>query len=124
MYKMFNCLGEIYSPVCNIDGIPVKRTIQEYPYSYDPFLIWSNNYHKDDHVLYSDRLYQWNFEKFNRCCYKVWKNMGQWFDERSPKSIEKFLSLYLEKPICLTGIEQGCNVSNGYPYWIFFYKDV
>jgi hypothetical protein len=54
---------------------------------------------------------------------EVWNNEGQYFNNRKPQDIEIFLSKYLEKSITLTGIEEGCNVSNGYPYWIFYYKE-
>lgn len=45
---------------------------------------------------------------------------GQYFNNRKPEEIEKFLSQYLTNRIKLTAIMEGCNVSNGFPYWIFF----
>ena len=66
--------------------------------------------------MYSDRLHQWDYEKYNRCCQKVFKNEGQQFYQRNPKEIEKFLSMYFDKQIKLTAIMQGCNQSSGFPY--------
>jgi hypothetical protein len=108
-------------PYIGIDGKPVTRTKNEYPYSYDPFVVWEDNHGKSS-VVYSDRLYQWDYEKYNKCCQKVWNNEGQYFSQRQPQDIEKFLTLYFNKPIKLTLIMEGCNVSNGYPYWIFGYE--
>jgi hypothetical protein len=108
---------------CDIKGNPVRKTKYEYPYSYDEFVVWKNNYNKDkSSLVYSDRLHQWNYEKYNRCCKEVWHNEGQYFSQRQPEDIEKFLSKYYDKPIKLTLIMEGCNVSNGYPYWIFGFE--
>jgi len=110
--------------ITNLAGEIVKRTKWEYPYSYDPFLTWKNNFIKNkSNAVYSDRLMQWDFKKFNKCCKKVWGNEGQYFYNREPEDIEKFLNLYWSKEIKLTTIEEGCNVSSGYPIWIFYYED-
>jgi hypothetical protein len=61
--------------------------------------------------------------KYNKCCLNIWNDESQYFTNRTPKDIEKFLSLYLGKYIELTLIMEGCNVSNGYPYWVFYYKN-
>lgn len=108
----------------NINGEVVKRTIFYYPYSYDAFVIYKNGYNKKkDSVIYSDRLIQMNYELYDSCCMQVFNNTGHAFDGRKPEDIERFLSLYLGRNIKLTGIEQACNVSNGYPYWIFYYRE-
>jgi hypothetical protein len=111
----------IYLMYVDLDGRPVERTRNKYPYSYEPYVLWKGDYKKTDHVVYSDRLMQWDYDKFNKCCMKVWNNEGQYFDNRKPNDIENFLSKYYDKEIKLTAIMEGCNVSNGYPYWIFFY---
>lgn len=107
----------------DLDGRPVKRTKFDYPYSYDEYVQWKGDYSKTDHAVYSDRIMRWDYDKFNKCCREVWGNEGQRFDNRSPVDIEKFLSLYYEEDIKLTAVMQGCNASNGYPYWIFFYAN-
>lgn len=108
----------------DIDGNPVERDKYQYPYSYDPYLVWIKDFEKGkNHVVYSDRLWQWDSDKYDRCCDEVWGNKGQYFDNRKPDEIERFLSLYFGEKIKLTAIMQGCNVSNGYPYWIFYYEN-
>lgn len=73
-------------------------------------------------TVYSDRLYQWDSNKFDTLCKQTWGNSGQYFSNREPEDIEKFLSLYLGKKIKLVRITQETNQSNGYPYWRFDYK--
>lgn len=104
-------------------GNPVERTREQYPYSYDPYVQWRDGSNEEiECCVYSDRLMQWDFDKFNSCCQKVFGDRGQLFNQRQPKQIEQFLSLYFDTPIKLIVIQEGCNVSNGYPYWIFHYK--
>jgi hypothetical protein len=122
---MFTNYGELldYSYV-DLKENPVKKTREEYPYSYDAYVIWKKDYKEGKgNVVYSDRLMQWDFGKYNACCKRVWNDERQYFDDRQPEDIEMFLSLYFEKTIKLTAIMKGCNVSNGYPYWVFFYED-
>ena len=88
------------------------------------YVVWKDkNFNEEEcSAVYSDRLFQWNYEKYNKCCQEVFKNQGQQFYEREPKEIEKFLGMYFEKQIKLTAIVQGCNQSSGYPYWVFYFK--
>jgi hypothetical protein len=113
--------------VMGYDGNPVKRAKAEYPYSYDPFLVWAKEekYIKNaQNGVYSDRLWEWDYKKYNKCCKEVWNNEGQYFSNRSPESIEKFLQLYNNNlKLELVKIAEGCNVGNGYSYWIFWYND-
>lgn len=118
MYDYFDCM------YLDIDGNPVKRNREQYPYSYDAYVVWKNNYNKGKGygVVYSDRLFQWNSERYNKCCKSIWGNEGQHFHNRNPEDIESFLSLYYDSKVKLVVVMEGCNVSNGYPYWIFFYE--
>jgi hypothetical protein len=97
----------------------------EHPYTYKPFLMWGNK-DKDARYItdYSDRLYQQDWKKYNKCCQEVFGNQGQYFDERDPKLTEKFLCLFYEKQVKLCWIEEHCNVSNGYPLWLFGCRDI
>lgn len=107
----------------DINGKPVERDRYSHPYNYDPFMIWKGDYNaKLDGAVYSDRLYSWDNVKYDKCHREVWGNESQLFNNCSPESIEKFLSLYFDKDVTLTGVEQGCNVSTGFPYWIFYYR--
>ena len=122
---MYNDFYENIHVVRNIHGEPVEKTQRDYPYSYDAYCIYkSDNWSPNDSGDYSDRLMQWDYNKFGKCMKEVWgNNAGQYFTNKDPKDVEKFLSLYHNKKIELTGIEQACNQWNGYPYWIFYYKD-
>lgn len=92
------------------------------PYSYEEFYL-HNTRRKYNAVDYSDRLVEWDYDKYNKCCQEVWGDQGQWFDSRRPEEIEKFLQLYHNEPkIKLAAIIEGCNVSSGYPYWVFRYN--
>ena len=108
----------------DLNGIPVKRTPHTHPYNYDGFVLWRNS--KDinaSDTVYSDRLYQWDWEKYNKCCYEIFGNTGQYFDNRKPEDIEKFLSLYFGNEVKLCVLMQYCNKATGFPYWRFDYKE-
>ena len=108
----------------DLQGNPIKRTPTSHPYNYDEYVIWKDaNFNVDIcDVVYSDRLYQWDSQKYNMCSQEVFQNQGQYFSKREPNKIEKFLSLYFGKSIKLKAITQGCNQATGYPYWVFFYE--
>jgi len=114
--------GQKQSYLKDLNGKMVKRTPWTHPYNYDEFVVWESGTKRGCSADYSDRLLQWDRQKFEECCLKVFGNKGQSFDNRTPEAIEKFLCLYYKEPIYLTTIVQGCNASSGYPYWIFFYN--
>lgn len=107
--------------LCNIEGEPVQRTPREYPYAFDRFCTWRGKVERTEHSAYSDRMYQWDWEKFNAACETVWGNHGQYFDGRTPGEIQRFLSLYYGHDVILTGVEKACNWANGFPCWIFYW---
>lgn len=74
--------------------------------------------------VYSDRLYGWNYDKYNEACMRVWGNTGQGFySNRTPDQVEKFLQIYTgDDSIRLHRILRFENYSNGYPYWRFDYS--
>ena len=101
---------------------PIERTPEKYPYSYSPYVIQKrSDTYKD--CVYSDRLLQWSYNKHNELCKKHFGNEGQLWDGREFDKIQEFLREYLDKPnLELVGIMKGCNVSSGYPYWIFMFN--
>lgn len=124
MYR--NIYGEEIKPqFVDLDGNEIKRNPFSHPYNYDEYVIWKDeDFDKEKYsAVYSDRLYQWDWEKYNRCCQEVFGNQGQMFYQRKPKEIERFLSMYFDKEIKLTAVMQGCNQSSGFPYWIFLYEE-
>lgn len=106
----------------DIDGNVVKRNKIEYPYSYDEFVVWKNNYIRGDQIIYSDRIIRDDYYKYNSCSMQVWGNSGHSFSARNPREIEQFICLYLNTKVKLTLIMEGCNFSSGYPYWIFGFR--
>lgn len=108
-----------------LDGKPVERTRWDYPYSYSEFVLYkTERYEPTDSSAYSDRLWEWNPTKFQRAVAKVWPRQpkSQMFNDKKFKDLQQFLRHYLEEQVELTAVVQGCNVGNGYPYWVFFYK--
>lgn len=126
-HKNILSLDKAYSSIfskTDISGKPVKKVQEQYPYSYDPYALWIGNYDcTTDIAICSDRMMKNDLEKFNECCEKVFENHAHYFVNRKPEDVEKFICYYLNKKIELTGIEQGCNMFNGFPYWIFYYKE-
>lgn len=116
--------SDLYKYV-DLKGNPVKRDPRTHTYNHDPFVVYKSPcWTDDDDLVYTDRMMMWNYDKFKNCCEQVWNSQCQLFSNRDPKDIQKFLSLYLDKEVSLTAIMQGCNLSNGYPYWIFYYGEV
>ena len=107
----------------DIHGNPVQRTPGEYPYSYDQIAVFKTEAFMDTtDAVFSDRMRQWSPEKFAACYLRAFDKDGQIFDPRYAEQIERFLQLYYGIDLELTGIEEGCNFSNGYPYWVFYFK--
>lgn len=110
----------------DLNGNPVERTPWSHPYAYDEFVVYkAENFDEGNSWVYSDRMLQWDREKYGDAFHKVWpgKSGSQMFHNRKPEDINQFLNLYFEKKVTLTAVLQGCNVSTGYPYWIFAYKE-
>lgn len=113
-------------------GKPLEKNKFDHPYSYDCYVTWqSPDYERGYNFvdgsgldfIYSDRMLQWDYDKFVRCSNEVWSNSGQVFSTREPAEIEKFLRLYFDNEhIQLVVIGEGANPSSGYPYWVFGYK--
>ena len=114
-----------YDVFVDLDGNPVKNTPWNAPYSFDKHVLWkSDDCQKTDCFVYSDRMMSWDWDKFHDSMKQVWKQHGHYFDGDDPKDVEKFMSLYQGHPVKLTAIMKGCNVSNGYPYFIFGFREV
>lgn len=103
------------------DWVDPSRHISKYesPYGYSDFYIWRDNLDGSG-TDYSDRLMQGDYEKWEAAREAVPKKR---IAEFTRKDASKFLSAYFGRAIKATGLIEGCNVSNGYPYWVFYYKD-
>ena len=108
----------------DLNDKPIKYNPIDYPYQYNSYVIWKEDYNPDkSQVVYSDRLFMWDSDKYNRCCQDVFGNIGQSFADREPIKINQFLNKYFDKQIKLTAILKGCNWSSGYPIWEFVYEE-
>lgn len=106
------------------DGNPIERMPYEYPYSYDGYVEWRGGENKEvTGTVYSDRLFQWDYEKYNRCMNQVFGNEKQMFDPHDHEKIEQMLRLYMEEPDLKLILQMKyCNKSSGYPLWRFDYS--
>lgn len=125
MSELYDCMGEIGTIYFDLDGNPVERTPHTHPYSYEEFVVFkSQDFDRKDSVVYHDRMLQWDWDAFTAAARDVWPDTpkSQMFSGKEPRDIEKFLSLYFKKNVKLTAVLQGCDISNGFPYWVFFYR--
>jgi hypothetical protein len=109
----------------DIDGNDVERTRDKYPYSYDAYVTYMNGSKEDiKDSVYSDRILQWDYELTRKIMLEVFGTDGDYYNNRSPEDIEVFLRKRFDKPdLNLIAIMEGCNVGNGYPYWVFCYNE-
>lgn len=127
--EMFGYAADEYNGTMylSLSGKPVKRTPWTHPYSYDEFVLFkSERFDPMDCMVYHDRMLQWDGDAFSRAAREVWpdKPHGQMFSGKEPGDINRFLNLYFGKEVELTAVLQGCNVGNGFPYWVFAYKEL
>lgn len=112
-----NSLGPDINPLG-----PEIRTPASHPWNFDTFTSWQRTGAPRELAnasFYSDRLYQWDPDKFNKSRKKISGGESQYFDD-SPLEIEKFLREYFSNDdLHLVKIEKGCNQSTGYPVWHF-----
>jgi hypothetical protein len=99
---------------------PDNRTKQQSPYAYSPFYHWREAGSDKDTSAYSDRLAQWKHDEWRAACGKL--PPGQ-FQYQTPDALSALMSEYEGKPVRVTALAEGCNVSNGYPYYIFWWRD-
>lgn len=108
----------------DLEGRPVKKTPQSNPYDYDDYVIWKGNFDREkSHAVYSDRLVQWDTEKYHKCWKEVFDGEGIFSANNNPSKINLFLNKYFGKEVKLTAILQGCNVSSGFQYWVYYYEE-
>ncbi len=110
------------SGAVDLDGNRVKRTKQEYPYSYDGFVL--TRYGKNSEIngcVYSDRLNQWDYDLTSRLM-KKHLDQHQGWSGQSLEAIQSFLRERLDLPnLRLIVVMEWCNMASGYPLWSFHY---
>lgn len=120
-----NAWGESIPMLTDLYGNPVERTPFSHPYDFDQHAIWISEDFDKTKVYsadYSDRMMEWDREKFASCTKEVFGNQKQYFDDRDPRDVEKFLIKYFGYDLKLIAIEKCCNFSTCYPIWIFHYE--
>jgi hypothetical protein len=110
-----------HGPV-DLEGRPVAKTKTSNPHDYDGHVIWRGG--RNDSINgcdYTDRLQQWDADKFSRCC-KAHMDGVRW-DNAPPEQVQAFLRDYHVDPgLRLIAIMEWCNQSSGYPVWSLHYK--
>lgn len=124
-----NKIGMSLSYFVGVDaeGKEIERSEHEHPYNFSPYCTWidrKNKNIKNISGVYSDRLFQWDYEKHDNLCLNHFGDRGQYWDRRKPLDIQSFLRDYLGHPeLILIKIDKHCNVSSGYPVWYFTYAE-
>ncbi len=76
-------------------------------------------------VTFSDRLFEQNLDKYNRIRREVFGDTSQYWGGDDPAKIERFLSLYFDRPVRLKAVTQlEKHGRDGFPISTFFYDDV
>lgn len=103
-----------------------NRTDEKFshPYSYSEFFLFGSRaiIAKTKGADYSDRLWEWDYKKAD----KLWKRyVNTGWAKATEKQLSRFISAYHGKGyrgLTVVALAEGCNPSNGYPYWILWYK--
>lgn len=123
MWDEFEEIGknrEYVYPATNDPDVPLETMPH---YSDDRFRREQTVYGRAEKGLvynYSDRIWQWDYKKAEEATEIANKSK---FKLRSARWYEVYLSAFFGKPIQIKHILAGVNVSNGYPYCVFGYKD-
>ena len=118
--------GKPIPMLTDLYGNPVEKTPYSNPYDFDQHVIWVSKKFDKNKIYsaeYSDRMLEWDRDKFAKCTEEIFGNQKQCFDDRNPKDIEKFLIKYFGHNLNLVAIEKCCNLSTGYPIWIFHFEE-
>lgn len=113
----------MYGGYIDENGNPVKKTKREYPYSYDPYVYWDSHKKKEKtHTVYSDRMWQWDYAKYNQASTKAFGSAKQILTGITGGQMQELLRAYYDNDkIELLLVVEYCNISNGYPLWRFDY---
>lgn len=112
--------GKLITHFVDFHGKPVNKTIDQYPYSYDMFML----YKAPDAVLttshiYSDHLH-FQYPNYQEIMQQTLGSTSDDFRQFTSERLEGFLRALLGKPaLKLLAVMEGCNISNGYPLWRF-----
>jgi hypothetical protein len=105
-----------------VDPDGLCREKSAWPYAYSEFYLFGGKAGADasDAANYSDRLWEWDRAKADRLWVEHCK--GHRWDNAPIEKLDAFMSAYWERKLEVTALAEGCNPSNGYPYWIVWYR--
>lgn len=125
----FNEEDDFYSPISRISKYVFPNTFDKNKplhtsphYSDNRFNEPQTVFGKEEKGIgydYSDRLWQWDYEKSEQAVETAEKSG---FPRHSCNWYEAYLSAYFGKKVEIKHILAGVNVSNGYPYAVFGYR--
>lgn len=113
---------DMYGGECRADSKwvdPNKRNEKwTHPYSYSEFFHFGSRRIIEGRGVdgeYSDRIWQWDYDKAER----LWKeHVGTRWELAGAEKLSAFLSAFHGRPVRVVALAEGCNISNGYPYFI------
>lgn len=100
-----------------------KRTPEEYPYSFSAHYLWKSKDAKDlkgASAVYSDRMSQWNRKKADMAFKSANVSFGNHLTQYQCNQI---IDRYYDGQYRCVACALDCNVSTGYPLYIFFLKE-
>lgn len=77
--------------------------------------------HPDLHYDYSDRLWQWDYQKAEEASFVATESGAA---RSSPRWLTVFLTYYYGRLVKLEHVLVGVNVSNGYAYHVYGTRDI
>ncbi len=105
------------NPECS--GTKLKS---EHPYSYSPFFLFRAKPKEQlNNAMYHDRMQMWDQKKYADACEAIGGERA--IHQLNRTTATEFLKTYLGKDVVCTALAEGCNIGNGYPYWIFWYDE-
>lgn len=105
-----------------VAGHGEARSPEEFPYSYSPYFIrGSSKEAAGASSFYSDRLQLWYTDEQRAAARKA-SGFSHWKRDSS-RTASAYLTALMSKPVRVVAIAEGCNVSNGYPYWIVWTRE-
>ena len=96
-----------------------NRGPHEYPYSFDPYFLWKLPNYDEGSQLYTDRMYQQDYEKMREAVSKAGAKVASELTMGQSDIVAKH---FLGPEYKCVAFATGCNVSNGYPYGILWVK--
>lgn len=119
----------IFKEDVDIYGNPVKRTRKEFPWSYDPVVIFKLAcFEEKDTAFYSDQVDgEFSEKEQDKAMEITGKKMfgGEFehFSWKNPHDVEGYLSILMRRNLKVTAITEGANLETGNPYWIVYVQN-